>query len=72
MSLSSYHVRTARRRLRQREVNARVSLVDCCATGFFFCATCQRITEREEKNGQWSCYVCGSHRVKWCPPVPGF
>ncbi len=47
-------------------LKARLNLVDLCQTGFFFCVSCRRVTE---KAGNESCIVCGSHRVKWCPPV---
>jgi hypothetical protein len=42
-------------------------------TGFYFCLECQRVcsVKNETRPGQEvECLVCGTHRVKWCPPVP--
>lgn len=42
-----------------------------CETGFHFCQCCQKITELVCREGAYpKCGLCGSHRVKWCPPVP--
>jgi hypothetical protein len=51
-----------------------LNLVDCCATGFWFCGACQHITEREERGDGLAahCWRCGSPRIKWWPPIEGY
>jgi len=45
-----------------------VSLMDAAALGFHFCLSCQKICEDLGEQRR-QCSLCGSHRVKWCPPV---
>ena len=47
-------------------------LVKLCAHGGYFCNRCQRFRDMADADGYKKCAVCGSHRVKWCPPVEGF
>lgn len=46
-------------------------LGDLCEHGFHFCQSCQRVTLRSEQS-PFGCVRCGSPRVKWHPPIPGW
>lgn len=48
-----------------------LNLVDLCATGFWFCRACQRVTERvdDDHTGMAHCAICRSPRIRWNPPV---
>lgn len=51
-------------------INRKLSLVDVCLTGFWFCKGCQRITEIEENYaGTNVCVLCESPRIKWHQPL---
>ena len=47
-----------------------LNIADLCSTGFYFCKSCQRVTELDHA-GDYNqcCAYCGSWRVKWHPPV---
>lgn len=49
----------------------RASLGECARHGYFFCRSCERVTEpqEEECGGFKLCTWCGSRRVLFCPPV---
>lgn len=52
------------------KLNSRLSLVDVCVTGYWFCRGCQRITELEDgNNGSMVCGICGSFNVKHHLPI---
>lgn len=53
----------------QETVNRRLS--GLCSHGFHFCLACQRVTVPRD-TGRQVCGRCGSHRVRWCPPVLNF
>jgi len=37
--------------------------------GYYFCLGCQHVTERVQRGLNFVCIGCGSHRVKYHPPV---
>ena len=48
----------------------RHSLVELAESGFWFCSTCQRITDpRENWQGMHSCQHCGSLKISWNAPI---
>ena len=47
------------------------NLRDLAATGFHFCKGCQRISTVDSEQQFMKCDNCHSHRIKWCPPIPG-
>lgn len=51
------------------EINCKLSLVDVCMTGFWWCKSCARITELEELNGGMVCAICQGPNIKHHPPV---
>lgn len=44
------------------------SLVDAVATGFHWCRACRKVTDLVG-DPIGACRLCGSHNVKWNPPV---
>lgn len=53
-----------------QRVREKLSLTDLCTTGFFFCGSCQKVTQKTDTEPS-KCVRCGSFRVKWCPAVEG-
>lgn len=42
-----------------------------CRNGFWFCRSCQRITNLDTETGPYNkCALCGSPRIKWHEPIP--
>lgn len=52
-------------------IDRKLSLVDVAATGFWFCAGCQRITEVDDSFEQLRCVMCRSVRVNHYPAIFG-
>ena len=50
-------------------IKGKLSLVDMCESGFWFCAACQHITELNTEGAYNACVICGSPRVRFCPPA---
>ena len=47
------------------------TFVQLMREGFFFCVSCQCITElRDVDESQHHCALCNSPRVRWVEPVP--
>lgn len=44
------------------------SLSECAAAGYYLCLSCQRATHLTE-GAHPVCERCGSHRVRWNPPI---
>lgn len=44
------------------------SLSECAAAGYYLCLSCQRATNLTE-GAHPVCVRCGSHRVRWNPPI---
>ena len=53
----------------KERVNRTIKLTDLCVVGFWFCNSCQRVTELTPGCEVNKCVICGAFRVKWCPPV---
>lgn len=45
-----------------------MTLSELMRSGFHYCDTCQRVTEREG-DPYFRCARCGSHKVRWVPGV---
>lgn len=45
------------------------NFADAATNGFEFCLGCQRVTRKVQRGVRFVCVLCGSPRVKYCPPV---
>ena len=52
-----------------QEIRARLSLLNVCVTGYWFCTSCQHVTESEERRDNFVCAICGRTTIKWNPPL---
>lgn len=52
----------------QIRVRERLHFGELCRSGFFFCVSCQKVTEKIGDDLNKCCW-CGSMRVKWFPAV---
>lgn len=50
---------------------ADIPLTGAAEHGFYMCLRCQKVCEREDKEGTGYgvCSLCGSYRIKWVPPI---
>ena len=46
-----------------------VNLSALADSGYYFCSGCQHVTQRVQRGVNFVCVGCGSHRVKYHPPI---
>jgi hypothetical protein len=62
------HLHTPEAIAAQRRVHERMHLRELAASGYFFCQSCERVTEDLGELLPKCCH-CGSCRLRWNPPV---
>jgi len=57
--------------MKPKRLSFDLNLVDLAVSGFWFCLSCQKVTERiEDDHGRVAhCLFCESPRISWNPPV---
>src|SRR5579862_3343079 len=56
--------------MKTKTVSIALNLIDLSASGFWFCLSEQRVTEREEDQfGMGRCKCCGSAKLRWNAPI---